>query len=111
MASPIFELTNGPDTGFHFEYFAASGEKLMLSAEFPSKAEAERAIQEVRVGSMMSQMISVGNEPGGNKFFVIKNEAGQVLVKSVLFDSEMLFNNALHAVRDNACVAEVQDKT
>lgn len=111
MASPIFELKTKADAGFHFEFFASGGEKLLLSAGFSSKEDAEKAIQEVRVGSMMSEMIAVGAGPNGSKFFVIKNQAGDVLVKSILFESEMIFNNALHSVRDNACVAEIKDNT
>lgn len=107
MAS-TFEIQQQDDK-FQFFFINGSGETLLLSAEFPSKEEAERAIQDVRVGSMMSEMIAVGSVPEGDKFFVIKNQAGDVLVKSVLFDNEMVFNNALHSVRDNACIAQVKD--
>jgi hypothetical protein len=36
---------------------------------------------------------------------------GQILAKSVLFSSTMLFDNALHTVKDNACIAEINDMT
>ncbi|WP_317933193.1 hypothetical protein [Halioxenophilus sp. WMMB6] len=106
-----FELKTTGDSIFQFDFYNGKGDQLMMSAEFASKSEAEQAIQEVRVGSMMSDMIAVGTGPEGEKFFVIKNRGGQVLVKSVLFENEMVFNNALHSVRDNACIAQVKDCT
>ena len=105
-----FELKS-EDSIFSFDFINGNGEKLLMSAEFATKEEAERAIQDVRVGSMMSEMISVGKGPEGETFFIIKNQGGKILVKSVLFTNEMVFNNALHAVRDNACIAAVKDCT
>jgi len=97
-------------SSFYFDTLDSKGELLLSSAEFGSKEELERAVQDVRVGSMMSQNISVG-ESSGKKFFVIKNQAGHSLVKSILFESELIFNNALHSVREGACIAEIYDKT
>lgn len=105
-----FELKTKGDSDFYFDTLDGKGELLLMSAEFDSRTAAEQAIQEVRVGSMMSQNIAVGDAQG-KKFFIIKNQAGQVLVKSVLFESEMVFNNALHAVRDGACIAKINDCT
>lgn len=105
-----FELKTHDQNDFYFDTLDSEGELLLMSADFSTKEEAERAIQDVRVGSMMSQNISVGDSDG-KKFFVIKNQAGQILVKSILFDSEMVFNNALHSVREGACIAKVNDKT
>jgi len=106
--SSYFELSTGEGGIFQFEFFNSKGDKLMESAEFASLADAEKAIQEVRVGSMMSEMIAVGSGPEGTKFFVIKNQSGDVLVRSVLFENELVFNNSLHTVRDNACIADVK---
>ncbi|GAB2190380.1 DUF1508 domain-containing protein [Sessilibacter sp. MAH2] len=104
-----FELKSTEDSGYQFELLNSNGEVLLISAEFEEKTTAEQAIQDVRVGSMMSEMISVGSGPAGEKFFIIKNKAGQPLVKSQLFADEMMFNNVLHSVRDSACIAAVQD--
>lgn len=106
-----FELKCKEGESFFFNGLNASGEILLASAQFASKEEAERAIQDVRVGSMMSQNIAVGDASDGGKYFAIKNMAGQILVKSILFDSELVFNNALHSVRESACIAEVNDLT
>lgn len=105
-----FELKSKDDSYF-FTGLDAKGELLLNSAQFASKEEAERAIQDVRVGSMMSQNIAVGDDSSGEKYFAIKNQAGQVLVKSVLFASDLVFNNALHSVRESACIAKVNDLT
>lgn len=106
-----FELKSNAGGSFFFTGLDAKGERLLSSAQFASKEEAERAIQDVRVGSMMSQNISVGDDSEGGKYFAIKNMAGQILVKSILFDSDMVFNNALHSVRESACIAELNDLT
>ena len=105
-----FQINTEASDSFSFNALDKNGELLLIGADFPSKAQAEQAIQDVRVGSMMSQNIAVG-ESDGRKYFVIKNQAGQILVKSILFDSELVFNNALHSVREGACIAEVKDLT
>jgi uncharacterized protein YegP (UPF0339 family) len=81
----------------------------MMSGEYEDKAEAEQAIKDVQVGSLMSEQIAASRVPGGETFFVIKDASGQILVKSILFDSGMVFDNALHQVKDNACIAEIND--
>lgn len=104
-----FELKTNDDGQYTFNFISSKGEMLLIGGEYDVKAEAEKAIQDVRVGSLMSEQISVGKVPEGETFFVIKDGSGQVLVKSILFDSDMVFNNALHSVRDSACIAAIND--
>ena len=107
----IFKLKTNDNNAFYFNFFNSSGELILLSGNYEKKEEAEKAIKEVQTGSLMSEQIAAGQVPEGNTFFVIKNAEGDVLVKSVLFDSRMIFDNALHSVKDNACIAEVNDLT
>lgn len=106
-----FELKTNDDNQYYFHLLDDNGELLMMSGDYPDKEAAENAIKDVQVGSLMSDQIAAGQVADGNTFFVIKDQAGDVLVKSVLFDSRMLFDNALHAVKDNTCIAEVTDLT
>jgi len=105
----VFELKTNDDGQYIFNFIDSKGEMLMMSGEYEDKTEAENAINDVRVGSLMSEQISAGQVPDGETFFVIKDSHGQVLVKSILFDSRMVFDNALHSVKDNACIAEIND--
>ena len=107
----IFELQNNDNDQYVFNFLNGQGELLLMSGEYPDKQGAEQAIKAVKVGSLMSNQIAAGKVPDGSSFFVIKDTDGDVLVKSVLFDSEMVFDNALHTVKDNACVAEIRDLT
>lgn len=93
---------------FQFSYLNSKGERVLMSPQFETRSMVEKAIQDVRVGSLMSQQIAKGQTPEGEYFFLIKDNGGQVLAKSVLFDNEMSFDNALHNVRENACVAELK---
>jgi uncharacterized protein YegP (UPF0339 family) len=106
-----FELKTNEDGQFYFYFLDHEGELLMMSGEYPDKQQAEQAINDVKVGSLMSNQIAAGSIPDGDTFFVIKDTAGDVLVKSILFDSRMVFDNALHTVKDNACIAEISDLT
>lgn len=92
---------------FQFQLVNSQNEMLLVSAEFDNKLNAEKAIQDVRVGSLMSQQIAKGKTPEGEMFFVIKNNGGDVIAKSTLFDNEMRFDNALHHVKENACIAKI----
>ena len=104
-----FELKSNADGEFYFHFVDSQGELLLMSGEYPDKQQATQAINDVKVGSLMSNQIAAGTIPDGDAFFVIKDTAGDVLVKSVLFNSRMVFDNALHAVKDNACIAEIND--
>lgn len=106
-----FELKSNDDGQFYFHFLDDRGELLMMSGDYPDKDQAEQAIKDVKVGSLMSEQIAAGKVPDGDIFFVIKDTTGDILVKSVLFNSRMVFDNALHAVKDNACVAEITDLT
>ena len=81
---------------------------MLLGGQHDDVASVESTIKEVQVGSLMSTQISVGKTPDGDMFFVIRNSHGQIVAKSQLFQNQMVFNNALHAVKDAACVAEVR---
>lgn len=107
----IFELKSNTDNQFYFHFRDADGELLLMSGEYPDKAQAEQAIKDVKLGSLMSNQIAAGKVADGNTFFVIKDTVGDVLVKSILFDSRMVFDNALHTVKDSVCVAEINDLT
>lgn len=106
-----FQLKTNEDGQYYFHFLDGQGGLLMMSGEYPEKQQAEQAINEVKVGSLMSNQIAAGAVPDGDTFFVIKDASGDVLVKSILFKSRMTFDNALHSVKDNACIAEINDLT
>jgi uncharacterized protein YegP (UPF0339 family) len=94
-----------------FNFLNKDGEILLMSGNYDDKAQAEAAIKEVRVNSLMSQNLAAGKTDSGEQFFVIKGNDGNVLVKSSLYTSQMVMDNALHCVKDNACIAEISDMT
>lgn len=106
-----FQLMSNPDGEYYFHFLNSAGDLLMMSGEYADKQEAEQAIKDVKVGSLMSEQIAAGKVSSGDTFFVIKDKSGDVLVKSILFDNQMIFDNALHAVKDDACIAEITDLT
>ena len=106
-----FQLKRNDENQYSFHLVDGAGELLLISGNYLNKEEAEQAIKDVRVGTLMSNQIGASKTPKGETFFFIKNAAGQILVKSLLFSSAMSFDNALHQVKDNACVAEISDLT
>jgi uncharacterized protein YegP (UPF0339 family) len=112
MAMPAtFQLFKSDDNQFYFHFLDHEGELILMSGDYEKKEEAEQAIKDVKVGSLTANQIAAGKVPDGDTFFVIKDTRGDILVKSVLYNSPMIFDNALHTVKDNACVAEVNDLT
>lgn len=105
--SAIFKVSSLEDGYFQFHFINSQDEMLMMSGEFEGKPTTEKAIQDLRVGSLMSQQIAKAQTPDGDMFFVIKDNSGQVIAKSILFDNEMRCDNALHNVRENACIAKI----
>ena len=106
-----FELKCNDDKQYYFNYLNSQGEILMMSGQYPDKQEAEQAIKDVRVGSLMGEQLAAGKVPEGDSFFVVKSSTGDILAKSILFSSQMVFDNAFHSMRDNACIAEIMDQT
>lgn len=102
-----FRVAAVADGYYQFSFLNGQGEPVLTSPEFENRSMVEKAIQDVRVGTLMSQQIAKGKTAGGEWFFMIKDGDGEVIAKSMLFDSEMTFDNALHNVRENACVAEL----
>ncbi|MDT4332644.1 DUF1508 domain-containing protein [Methylomonas sp. MED-D] len=106
-----FELKTNEDNQYVFNFLSSKGELILMSGDYPNKEEAIQGIKEVRTGSLMSHQIAASRVPEGDTFFVIKDTVGNIIVKSVLYNSNMLFDNALHTVKDNACIAEIVDLT
>ncbi len=106
-----FQLKTNDEKQFFFNFLNGKGELILMSGDYDNKEEAMQAIKEVRTGSLMSNQIAASKVPAGDTFFVIKDASGAIIVKSILFNSNMMFDNALHAVKDNACVAEIVDLT
>ena len=106
-----FVLKKNEDGEIYFQFLDDAGELVLISGCYPDKDSAESAIKEVKLNSLMSQQLAAARTPDGGQFFLIKDDNGDVLVKSALYDSRMSMDNALHLVKDNACVAEVADLT
>jgi uncharacterized protein len=106
-----FELKTNAEKQFSFNFLNSKGELILMSGDYANKEEAMQAIKEVRTGSLMSNQIAAGKVPEGDTFFVIKDTSGSIIVKSVLYNQPMVFDNALHSVKDNACIAEIVDLT
>ncbi len=106
-----FELKTNDENQYLFNFLNSQGELILMSSDYDNKEEAVQAIKEVRTGSLMGNQIAASRVPEGDTFFVIKDSTGTIIVKSVLYNSAMMFDNALHTVKDNACVAEIVDLT
>lgn len=106
-----FVLKKNEEGEIYFNFLNSDGEVVLISGEYRDKAMAEEAIKDVKLNSLMSQQLAAGKTKEGGQFFVIKGSSGDVLVKSALYTSQMLMDNALHCVKDNVCVAEVMDLT
>ncbi len=106
-----FVLKQTEDGEIFFNFLNTSDEVVLISGNYDDKVSAEAAIKEVRMNSLMSQQLAAGKTGEGEQFFVIKGNDGNVLVKSALYTSQMVMDNALHCVKDNACIAEIADMT
>ncbi len=106
-----FVIKHNENGEIFFNFLNGDGEVVLISGDYPNKVMAEDAIKEVKMNSLMSQQLAAGKTKDGAQFFVIKGTNGDILVKSALYTSQMVMDNALHCVKDNVCVAEVMDLT
>jgi uncharacterized protein YegP (UPF0339 family) len=110
MASS-FVIKQNEEGEIYFNFLNNEGEIILISGGYTDKASAEEAIKDLKLNSLMSQQLAAGKTKDGAQFFVIKGSDGEILVKSALYNSAMVMDNALHCVKDNVCVAEVTDLT
>lgn len=106
-----FVLKQNDESEFYFNFLDKDGEVILVSGNYPDKTSAEEAIKDVRLNSLMSQQLAAGKTKEGAQFFVIKGSTGDIVVKSALYTSQMIMDNALHCVKDDVCIAEVTDLT
>lgn len=106
-----FVLKQNEEGEIYFNFLNKEGEVVLISDSYPDKVSAEAAIKDVKLNSLMSEQLAAGRTKDGGQFFVIKGSDGDILVKSALYTSQMVMDNALHCVKDNVCVAEVMDLT
>ncbi len=107
----VFQVRANEQKEYFFNLVDDQGEVLLLSADYPDREELNGVIADVRVGTLMSNQIAAGKTKSGEMFFLVKDGNGQVIAKSPLFSTRMSLDNALHSVKDNACVAEIADLT
>lgn len=96
------------EESYTFNLVSEKGNTLLLGGEYESQSAIEQAIADVQFGTLVSQQIAAGKTKKGETFFVIKNKDGNIIAKSLLFTDDMLFDNALHTVKDSTCVAEIK---
>lgn len=106
--SATFFLKRDLNDEYYFHFLDANNELVLLSGRYPDKQSAEAGIKDVQLNSLMSQQLAGGRTPDGEMFFVIKGSDGNIVVKSALYTSQMKMDNALHSVKDNACIAETK---
>ncbi len=106
-----FQLRQNDQQQYYFHLVDSAGELVLMSGDYDAKDQAMQAIKDVKVGTLTANQIAAGKVPAGETFFVIKDTQGDILAKSVLFDDRMHFDHALHLVKDDTCVAEIQDLT
>jgi len=104
-------LKQNDDGEIYFNFLDQDGEVILISGNYPNKVLAEAAIKDLKLNSLMSQQLAAGKTPTGEQFFVVKGSDGDILVKSALYTSQMVMDNALHCVKDSVCVADVVDMT
>lgn len=107
--SSSFVLKQDLNNEYYFQFLDANNELVLISGRYADKSSAESAIKDVQLNSLMSQQLAGGKTPEGEMFFVIKGMDGEILVKSALYTSQMKMDNALHCVKDNACIADTVD--
>lgn len=106
----VFSVQRTSPETYCFELVDSENQVYLLSGDFNSVESAEACISEVKLGSLMGHQIAAGKTSNGEMFFVIKNQDGQIIAKSPLYHQQMDFDNALHQVKDNACIADIESE-
>ena len=108
--SARFLMTSDETNRFFVNLVDAKGELLLIGGTYSGRDEAEAAVKRNTRRYTHEQSNRRQQNPSGDTFSILKPQRPGHR-QSQLFTSAMAFDNALHQVKDNTCIAELDDLT
>ncbi len=106
----VFEITRD-DKGFRFILKADSGQVLVNSEVYTSKASAQNGIKSIKINSVNLGQYKISQRPDGKYFFALKAKNHQPVAHSLQYHNEAAVNEGVSLMKKVAPDARVIDKT
>ena len=108
--SCTFEIFKAPEGEFYFRLKAASGEPILSSQSFATKASAEHGVDAVRTNAPIHSHYDRRQTPTGFSF-VVKAVNHMVIARSQVYESSAARDAGMLLVKMDGASAEGSDKT
>jgi uncharacterized protein YegP (UPF0339 family) len=108
--SCTFEIFKAPEGEFYFRLKAASGEPILSSQSFATKASAEHGVDAVRTNAPIHSHYDRRQTTDGFSF-VVKSVSHQVIGRSELYPTAAARDAGMLLVKSDAAEAALEDQT
>ncbi|GAB4139785.1 MAG: hypothetical protein Fur0037_06150 [Planctomycetota bacterium] len=109
--APKFEIVQDEEGKFRFHFKDDEGQVRLRSLPFKSKINAQTAVAKMRDLLLREEHVVRHSRPGGEFFFTVKNQNGEVVARSEFADSESRLESLVASVRESAKGAALIDLT
>ncbi|HEB63360.1 MAG TPA: DUF1508 domain-containing protein [Gammaproteobacteria bacterium] len=106
----VFEITKD-DKGFRFVLKADSGQVLVNSETYTSKASAQNGIESIKKNAASLGQYKISQRPDGKYSFALKAKNHQPVAHSLQYYNEAAVNEGVSLMQKVAPDARVIDKT
>jgi uncharacterized protein YegP (UPF0339 family) len=106
-----FKLKTTSNAQFRFVLHAGNGEPILTSETYTTKASAVNGIESVRENAPIDARYERKDASNGRPMFNLKASNGQVIGTSEIYSTEAARESGIHAVKQDAPAAPVDDLT
>lgn len=104
-----FEIQRTPDGQFIFNLKARTGEILLISAPYDTKANAQRGATSVMTNALLDHRFERKTSTGGDSYFILKAANGDPIGVSDRYASPAAMEQGIESVQQQAPTARVDD--
>ncbi len=91
----MIEIQKGDNNTFQFQLKTADGQTLLESVDFQSKEEVEKTVKQLQPLALSQNTIERKTNYNGNFLFNLKDDKGNIIGNSLLYDSEAGMENGI----------------
>jgi len=89
----VFEIKQNPAGSYYFTFVDPYGKTLVISCNFPDRAELEICIARVRDSAIVANVYNIG-EPGGSPpYFLLCSGADGIIFSLIGFKDDIIFSS------------------
>ena len=111
MTNPKFQVFIDKSGEYRFRLIAVNGEQILRSEGYTTRQNCEKGIASVKTNAPYDERYERKTATNGQYYFVLKAKNGEVIGVSEMYVAEAGRENGINAVKRDAPIAPIEDKT